>query len=289
MLNTKLNKWTALDYNTLEESRLDALPSFSLSLCHQKYVKKKKIWVQYWRQSTTKKWDWGRRRSVGELLLTSSTSAPPPWHCCHGPAVWWSCVTADPAQAMSHQPGDVVLAAPCSSPRTVRHLWSMSHPSRLLILEPNASIRASWLCCCGQRIALSLGSHLEHFIKGLAWGAGLARSRPGGVLWVEQVRADNGNRGRRRMETLPAAPGLFCRFLLRGRFWASLDDRAPVILKCSVPRINRDKDLRSYFPWCHLRFSSHIWLLHMAENSCYQHQTKTNPKNRSFSFIPDIS
>lgn len=72
------------------------------------------------------------------------------------------------------------------------------------------------------------------------------------------------------MEMFTASPGLFCRFLLRGRLRASLGDRAPVIVS---PQINRDRDLGSCFPLCHLHFSSHIWLS-LAVAMCYQKQTK---------------
>lgn len=193
-----------------------------------------------------------------------------------------------PARARDVGAGSCLYSSSC----TVRHLWrllSTNHPSWLLMLEANASIWASRLCCCGEGIAFSPGSYLECLMKGLAWGADLAGGWPGGVLWDVQVKADKANGGRRTTEMCAASPGLFCRFLLRGRLWASLDDRAPVILKRSVPQINRDKDLRSYFPLCHLRFSSHIWLLHTVEmKTLATKPNKTNKKSRFF-FLSGIS
>lgn len=143
VLDTKLNKWTSLDYNTLEESRLDALPSPSLSVSPKKCLKKMSaiLKAKYYQKKGLR----GKETCGGAFAKKF------------------------------HQ---------CTSTPTL-------HLSRLLISGPNASVRASWLCCCGQRIALSPGSYLEHCTK----GAGLARSRPGGVLWDAQERADNGDGG----------------------------------------------------------------------------------------------
>lgn len=166
------------------------------------------------------------------------------------------------------EPGTLVLAAACIHPlarcSTSDSSWvQITHPDSWFWRLTHQSEHPGFAAVV--RELLLAPDHTWNILKGLAWGAGLARGWPGGVLWDAQVRADKADGGRRTTEMCVASPGFFCRFLLRGRLWASLDDRAPVILKCSVPQINRDKDLRSYFPLCHLHFSSHIQHLHTVE------------------------